>query len=128
MRGNADFSYTLLESVAAESYSAGAENGVAVDHTLYPTVSFFITVGTVGSSATVDMKVQYSADNSTWTDEPDTTRGNDTAITQITAAGTAQLNVPNPRARYSRVVVTVATAACVLAVVAAAGPNRHVAA
>lgn len=118
--------YTIAEALASQSYNAGAQNSAAVDHADAPCASFLISVGTVGSSATVDAKVQYSADNSTWTDEPDTNAGNDTAIIQITEAGTAQLDVPNPRARYSRVVVTVATAACVLGVTSVAGPKRSV--
>ena len=128
MRNDPGTNYTFAEAVAATTYSAGAENSAAVDHSTMPCVSFFLSVGVVGSSATVDMKLQYSDDNSTWTDEPDTTLGNDTAITQITAAGTAQIDVPNPRGRYSRVVVTVATADCDLGVVSVAGPKRHISA
>lgn len=126
MKNDPGTNYYIAEAIASKSYNAGATNSAAVDHATAPCVSFFISVGTVGSSATVDAKVQYSDDNSTWTDEPDTTAGNDTAITQITEAGTAQLNVPNPRARYSRVVVTVATAACVLGVTSIAGQKRSV--
>jgi len=127
MKGDPKSNYTIAEHIAAKSYSAGATNGTAVDHALAPSVSFLISVGTVGSSATVNAKVQYSDDNSTWTDEPDTTAGNDTAITEIDEAGSALLHVPNPRGRYSRVVSTVATAACVVGVVSVAGPKRHVA-
>jgi len=126
MRLDPGSNYTFGESHASKSYSAAAATGVKVDHADGDCVSFFISVGTVGSSATVDAKVQYSDDDSTWTDEPDTTAGNDTAITQITTAGTAQLDVPNPRARYSRCVVTVGTAACVLGVTSVLGPKRIV--
>lgn len=120
--------YTVDEALAAKSYAAGTDAGAAVDHAAGPAVAFFISVGTVGTNAGVDLKVQYSDDNSTWTDEPDTTAGNDTAITHITAAGDAQLNVPNPRGRYSRVFLTVSTDACVLGVTSVLGPLRHVAA
>lgn len=126
MNGDPGSNYLIDEALAAQSYAAGAQNGAAVDHALYPAASFFISVGTVGSSATVDMKLQHSDDNATWTDEV-TGAGNDLSITQIDEAGDAQIDVPNPRARYSRVVVTVATAACVLGVVTVAGPKRHVA-
>lgn len=117
--------FTVAEAVASKSYNAGATNSVAVDHKEHPSSSFALSVGTVGSSATVDMKLQNSDNNSDWTDEV-TGIGNDTAITQITAAGTASLHCVNPRARYSRVVVTVATAACVLGVTSIAGPKKVV--
>jgi len=128
MRLDPGSNYTIAEALAAKSYNAGAQNGASVDHANGPCASFLISVGTVGSSATVDAKVQYSDDDTNWTDEPDATAGNDTEITQITAAGSALLHVPNPRARYSRVVVTVATAACVLGVSSVLGPLRHKAA
>lgn len=112
----------LAEVVSAQSRTAGTVNSTAVDMSLYGSVSFLISVGTVGSSATLDAKLQYSSDNSTFTDEA-SGAGNDTAITQITAAGSAKLHVVNPRARYYRVAVTTATAAVVYSVAAAAGPK-----
>lgn len=127
MKLDADSNFTIDEAFAAKSYSTGTDAGVTVDHALAPSVSFFISVGTVGSGGAVDLKVQYSDDDSTWTDEPDTTAGNSTSITKITAAGDAQLDVPNPRARYSRCFLTVGTAACVLGVTSVLGPLRHVA-
>lgn len=128
MRCDVKSNVSIVESVAAASYTAGAENGTAYDHSAASSVSFFISVGTVGASATVDMKTQYSDNNSDWTDYGAADEaGNDNAITQITAAGTAVLHVPNPRGRYSRVVVTVATAACVLSVTGVASPLRHIA-
>jgi len=119
--------YSITEAIAAQELTAAAHNGAAVDHADAPSVSFLISAGTIGSSGTVDAKVQYSDDGSTWTDEPSSPDiGNDTAITQITEAGSARLDVPNPRGRYSRVVVTVGTAACVVGVVSVAGPLRSV--
>lgn len=112
-------------SVPATSQAAGTDNGVAVDHSLANSVSYFITAGTFGTSATLDAKLQYSDDNSSWTDE-DGASGNDTAVTQLTAAGTAQLNVVNPQGRYSRVVCVVAVEAVVYGVVAVSGPLRTV--
>jgi len=122
MKHDPGSNYEIAEALAAKSYTAGAQNSAAVDHSKLPGASYLISVGTVGSSATVNAKVQHSPDNSTWTDEV-AGAGNDTAITEIDAAGNAQLNVPNPRARYTRVVVTVATAACVVGVVSVAGPK-----
>jgi len=123
MRLNPDFQCEFTEGLAADAYAAGNHEGASVDHKEAPCVSFFISVGDVGTGGTVDAKVQYSDNNSTWTDET-TGMGNDTSITQITAAGTAQLNVVNPRARYSRVYVTVATDTCNVGIVNVLGPLR----
>ena len=121
-------SLILAESHASKSWTAAANNGASVDHANAGSVSFFISVGTVGASGTIDAKTQYSEDNSTWTDYTADGSGNDLAIAQIKAAGTAQLNVPNPIARYTRVVMTTAVAASVVGVVSVLGPLRHVAA
>jgi hypothetical protein len=123
MRLDPGTNYTLGESRASASHAAGNHEGAAVDHSGGSSVSFFFSVSGVGTGGTLDAKVQYSSDNSTWTDDDGTT-GNDTAITQIDAAGTAQLNVPNPRARYSRVYCTVATDAVVFGAFSVLGPKR----
>jgi len=125
MKSDPGSNYTIAEVEDAASKAAAAHNSDAVDCSKAQSVSFLISAGTIGSSGTVDCKVQHSPDNSTWTDEV-AGAGNDTAITQITAAGSAQLNVPNPRARYVRVVTTVGTAACVLGVVAVSGPLLNI--
>lgn len=127
MKGDPGSNYTIDEALAAKSYAAGDHEGASVDHANGPAASFFLSAGTIGASGTVDAKVQYSDDDSTWADD-DGSSGNDTAITQITAAGTAQLDVPNPMGRYSRVLLTVGTAACVVGVTSILGPLRHVAA
>ena len=128
MRLDPGTNYTIDESHAAKEWSVTTHDGVTVDHKGGDCVSFFISVGTVGSSATIDAKVQYSDNDSDWTDEPDTTAGNDTAITQITVAGDTRLDVPNPRGRYSRVHLTVGTAASSLGIVSILGPKRYTAA
>jgi hypothetical protein len=75
------------------------------------------------------VKVQY-ADASDFSDAVDypaaDEAGNDDAIVQITAAGTAQLNVPNPRGRYTRCVATVGANAVVFGITSVLGPLRHV--
>jgi len=127
MRQDVKSNYTLAEAIAAASHAVGAVNSAAVDHSNGSSASFFISLSGVGTGGTLDAKLQYSADNSTWTDYPASDpAGNDDAITQLTAAGTAQLNVVTPRARYSRLVATVATDACVFGVVSVLGPLRHV--
>jgi len=129
MRNDIKSNYILAESLPAVSQSVGALNGASVDHAEGSSVSFLISVGTVGASATIDVKTQYSDDTVSWTDYPVADEaGNDDAITQIVAAGSALLHVPNPRERYSRIVSTVGVAASVVGVTSVLGPLRHIAA
>jgi hypothetical protein len=129
MRNDVKSNYTLAEALAAASHAIGAHNGVAVDHSNASSASFFLSLSGVGTGGTLDAKTQYSDNGSDWTDYPaDDPAGNDDAITQLDAAGTAQLNVIVPRGRYSRVVATVATDACVFGITSVLGPLRSVAA
>lgn len=119
----------LVDEVAeAKEYSVATSYSDSIDHSLYPSAYYAISVGTVGSSGTIDMELQYSDDDSTWADYDGLSDdgGNDTNITQITAAGNTYLNVPNPLYRYSRVKLTVGTAASTLCVYAVAGPKKYV--
>lgn len=127
MRNDPGSNYQFGEEVAAASNNTGDTNGNGVDHANGSAVSFFISVGDVGASGTLDAKVQY-AEASDFSDavDDDGSTGNDSSITQLTAVGTAQLNVPNPRGRYSRVVLTVGANAVVAGVVSVLGPLRHV--
>lgn len=124
MKFDTDTALLMDESVAAKSYSAGNTEGATVDCYNLMSVSFFITAGTIGSSGTVDVKLQQSDDASTWTDVA-AASGNDTAITQITAAGDARLDVVNVAHRYYRAYQTVATAACVVGIVHAGVKNTQ---
>lgn len=137
MKHDIKSSNILAAHIAAVSYSQsvdhsslgnGIKAGVAVDHADGSSASFLITAGTFGSSATLAAKLQYSDNGTSWTDYPaNDPAGNDAAITTMTAAGSAQLNVVVPRGRYSRVVATVAVAAVVFGVVSVLGPRRHIA-
>lgn len=137
MKHDIKSSNVLAEHIAAISYThtgdhsslgAGIKAGTSVDHADASTASFLLTAGTFGASATLNAKLQHSDDGTTWSDYPAADpAGNDAAITAMTAAGSAQLNVVVPRARYSRVLATVGVAAVVFGVVSVAGPLRHVA-
>lgn len=100
--------------LAAKSYAAGASNGAGIDTTLYEGgLAFALSCGTIGASATVDLKIQDSADNSTFAD-----LATPLAITQLVAAGFAKLDVRTRQTRrYVRFVMTVGVAASVVAVV-----------
>ena len=118
--------YAFDRAVAPGSTATGDTNSAQIDHANMPGGSYLIDVSDVGTGGTVDAKLQYSDDGATWTDEPDGDAGNDTAIDQMTAAGQARLDVPNPRGRYTRVVVTVGNNSVVLGASYVAGPyNRN---
>lgn len=128
MKHDPGSNYTIAEEVAAASYTDAATNGAGVDHAKGPSVSFFISASAVGTS--LDVKAQYSdtSDFAIATDYPASDEaGNDDAITQLVAPGTAQLNVPNPRGRFTRVVAT-GVGAVVYSVTSVLGPLRHIAA
>lgn len=125
MKHDVKSNYTLAEEVAAASHAVGPVNGVGVDHADAPSASFLISCGSVGAAGTLDAKLQYSDDGSGWTDD-DGSSGNDTAIVQLTAAGSAVLHVVNPLGRYSRVVLTVGTNAVNASVASVLGLLRHV--
>jgi len=114
--------YTFAEAIAAASKTAAAYNGTTVDHKNGPAAAFILNVGTFATSCV--MKLQYSENDSDWTDEPDTTAGNTVSVT-LTTAGTGIVYVPNPRARYSRVVLTLGGTS-VVSVVSAVGPKPSV--
>jgi hypothetical protein len=126
MKRDPGSNYEFAEAIAAGSQNAGDVNSASVDHAKGDSATFFINLGDNGTAGTVDAKLQYSDDDSAWTDDPGTA-GNDATITQLTTEGSATINVPNPLGRYSRVVVTVGTEACVIAAVSCLGPLRHVA-
>ena len=125
MRNDVKSNMELAAEIQADDRAAGTVNGAGVDLSKAGSASFLINAGTFGASATLDAKLQYSDDNSTWTDE-DGASGNDTAITQLTATGVAQLNVINPQGRYARVVVTTAVQTVGYGVVSVLGPLRSV--
>lgn len=133
MRFDANSSYEIGSAMKPDAYAAAAY--VPVTNTTSVklgekggAVTFFIDVGTVGGSGTVDAKVQRSTDGSTWSDQPASQDGNDTAITQITATGTATLSIANPHPDYPYYAlhVTVGTAACDVGATYVVGPKRHV--
>lgn len=99
--------------LAAVSKTAAAYNLPSIDVSLYEGgFAYNISAGGISGGATVDAKIQDSADNSTFADV------SGLAITQITASGEATLDVRTRQLRrYARLVVTVGTATTVVGVV-----------
>jgi hypothetical protein len=103
--------------------AAGTNTTSSVDCSTGRSASFAVAVSSVGTGGELTMKVQYSDDDSSWTDEPDTNAGNDTTVT-IDATGLTQIDVPNPRGRYVRLHGTAATDDIGYSVIAINGPKN----
>ncbi len=96
--------------IVADNHAAGTHNGTGIDRKGFEEALIVVNSGVNGSSGTVDIKVQESSDNSTFTDI------SGAAFTQITESNdnnvyAGRLNL-DPISRYIRVVAVVATAAC----------------
>ena len=92
-------------SVRPQAQAAGTVNGVTVDTKGYHSASAVLETGAATGSPTsytLDVKVQESADNSTWSDVTGLT------FTQITADDQSQTiaiaNIGTARSRYLRLV------------------------
>ena len=129
MKTDIGTNYTITPGLAPVSVSAGTDAGASIDHASGPTGMFILNTGVFGSGARITMKLQYSDDDTTYTDD-DGSSGNDytTTLTDGSTLNIATLNVPNPLGRYSRAYITVATDAVVCGVLNIVGPLKHVAA
>ena len=122
-------SFAIIDDpLAAGYYVADTYDSTSIDMGIGKNVSYIVSCQGVAAGGTIDAKLQYSDDNITFTDEPDTNMGNSTSITQITAPGQELLHVINPRGRYYRVRMTVATNAVNAGVISVQQPLRHKAA
>ena len=103
----------ISDAFAAASRNAGAVNSTGIALAGYKgDVHLHISVGSVGAAGTLDVKLQESDDDSTYTDVASG------AATQITAAGSATLRkaVRAFTKKYYRVTATVGTNAVVFGV------------
>jgi len=116
--------FTIAQGLAPVSVAAGTDAGASIDHASGHSGAFILNAGAFSSGARITMKVQYSEDDSSWSDD-DGSSGNDYTTT-LTDSGISTLNVPNPLGRYTRAFITVATDAVVNGVINVLGPLRHV--
>lgn len=121
MKRDPGSNYSITEVYAAASVGASTVHTSAVDHAQEPSASFLVSCGTFATSFAVT--TQHSPDNSDWTDEV-SGAGNDVSGS-ITEAGSLQINVPNPRARYSRLKIVLG-GTNVFSVTAVSGPKLYV--
>ena len=111
------------------SVSPGTADAGGIDMQKFKRALFVLDVGVFGASATVDLKLQESVDNSAFTD----LAGTGVAITQLVAAGgNNRLATLEARAgqlsagkRYLRARVTVGTAATILCCIPIASPADY---
>lgn len=118
--------YTIAEGLSALSRTVATYYATAVDHALADCASFAVSCGTWATSFVAT--VQYCDTNSDtagdWTDQTDDGSGNDVSLT-LTEAGSGNLDVPNPLARYTRVKV-VCGGTCVCGVTNISGPLLNI--
>lgn len=106
-----------------QSVAVGTAQTGGVDMSRFRRAIFILDVGAFGASATVDMKLQQSPDNSTFTDIAGA------AITELAAAGgnnrLVSIEIRDDELaagdRYVRALVTVGTAATILQCLALGG-------
>ena len=100
-------SVRLQPAIRPQAATAGVVNGLSVDRLGFEDAVLMVSVGAVAgapTAQTVDVKIQDSADGTTWADVAGLT------VEQITAADTSKelgINL-SPLRRYIRAVVTVA--------------------
>jgi hypothetical protein len=113
------------QNAAVATYQTGG-----IDMQLFRRAMFVLDVGAFGAGGTVDMKLQSSPDNATWTD-----LAGGFSMAQMTQAGANNNKIstievragqlPMPTGRYVRAFVTVGIAATQLAVLPFGGEANH---
>jgi hypothetical protein len=121
----------IVDCIDPDAYTTGAVNGDIIDMSKHRRVMFIVMAGTLGSSATIDFKVQGSAASNMGSAGDLTGK----AITQLTEAGTdsdkqavVEVTAEEVAAqgyRYIRGTLTVGTATSDAGVVAVAGFSRY---
>lgn len=112
MSGKAFRSRKAVELLDADVHSVATHNGPGIDRLGFDALDVIALIGTPGASATVDIKLQHSDDNSTFADVDASVTGDNAAAfaQQNTAAGALHMVVNlQPCKRYIRAVAVVGT-------------------
>jgi len=115
--------YTIADGLPALLRTGDTYYTASIDHKNGRCGAFLCSSGTFHTSYVATL--QHSdddGDSDTYIDEV-TGAGNDVSVT-LTEAGSGQINVPNPRERYSRVKLVVGGTLNVCGVVSILGPLR----
>ena len=127
---NANLSERLavVATIDPDAYGIGEQSSDTIDMQYFDRVMFIVLAGDLGALATLDFKVQESADGSTWSDL------SGKSITQLTQAGgdsdkqaivEVKADELSAGYRYVKGVMTVGTAASDCGMVAIAGDLRY---
>ena len=122
MRIDIGSNYTVDEGLPALSRTAETYYTASIDHKEGACGAFFVSCGVWATSLVATL--QHSdddGDEDTWADEV-TGAGNDVSATLLEASD-GQINVPNPRERYSRVKLELG-GTCVAGITSILGPLR----
>lgn len=123
----------IVAAIDPDAYTTGDQNSDAVDMSKFNRAMFLVMAGTLGSSGTVDFKLQWSeTSGGSYSDI------SGKAITQLTQAGSdddkqviveitaEELAEVDTTARFVRGVLTIGTATSDAAMIALAGvPRQH---
>lgn len=111
MSANKSLAYNVKPKYGAAGSAVGTVNGASIDTAGYDEACVVLSVGTVASTGTLNVKIQDSADNSSWADV------SGAAFTAVADTGDNQAQIAmlklngNTVRRYIRVVGVVGTAA-----------------
>ena len=123
MKQDPGSNYAITEGLTAISRTVDTYYSTAINHaTTGESAEMFLSCGLWAGSllATVQWCVTDSATPGDWTDQTDDGSGNAVSAT-LSAAGSAELSVPNPLAQFSRLKVAIGDT-CVFSVTNIAGP------
>ena len=123
MRQDIGSNYEMDDVLDAQTRSAATTPSASIDHAEGPCAAFLISCGVHGGGTLV-MTLQHSSDDggSDAFEDETSGAGNDITVT-LSGTGSGQINVPNPRERYSRVEV-VGSHECEYSVTSIIGPLR----
>lgn len=119
--------YIFEEIFNDPTLAAATHYSSAIDHSSGESATVLIT--TLVAATTLVATLQNSNDNGVldaWADQTADGSKNDISVDIGTDVGTAQLNIPNPIKRYSRIKFVVTGTACEIAATSCKGPRLMV--
>jgi len=124
MKRDPGTNYTIADGLVSLSRTADTYyTSPVIDHALAPSAAFNVSCGVWATSFVATL--QYSELGVTYTDEDEDDGYGNTESVTFTEADEGVINVPNPRARYSRVKLVLG-GTCVCGITNVSGPLRTV--
>lgn len=110
MKFQADEFTKTVQSIGAETKSAATVNGASADTKNFDELLVILNLGEMVTGSTVDLKLQDSADDSTFADITGAVATQLVEATDEDKTWVGRLNLKGDHARYIRPVVTIGTA------------------